>query len=262
MFREGLLIKTLVQLADNLVDDFDVVDVLTTLSDRCVDILDVSAAGVMLVDQADELQVVASSSEAMRILELFELQASQGPCVDCYGRGEPIVNEALSAADGRWPAFTPRAIRAGFRSVHALPMRLRGRTLGALNLFRIDVGMLSESDIVAAQALADVATIAIVQNHAALDPSELTGQLDQALYSRITIEQAKGVMSDALGLDMDNAFRQLRRYARTHDLRLAELALDIADGIIDPRLLGAQNGRAYDESMAGTAVAEPSRLRS
>jgi transcriptional regulator with GAF, ATPase, and Fis domain len=237
MFREGLLVRTLVQLADNLVDDFDVIDVLTTLSDRCVDILDVSAAGVMLVDQGGELQVVASSSEAMRILELFELQASQGPCVDCYRTGELVVNEDLSASEERWPSFTPRAIDAGFQSVHALPMRLRGRTVGALNLFRAETGILHEADVVSAQALADVATIAIVQNHSGLGPQLINAQLSQALYSRIIIEQAKGVISETAGLDMDHAFRQLRHYARTHEIGLADLSLDIADGTIDPRLL-------------------------
>jgi hypothetical protein len=237
MFKEALLTQTLVQLANNLVDDFDVIDVLTTLSDRCVDILDVDAAGVMLADGAGDLQVVASSSEGIRILELFELQANQGPGVDCYRTGEPIVNEELSAVGGRWPAFTLRAVRAGFRSVHALPMRFRGRSVGALNLLRIDTGSLRPTDVVAVQFLADVATIAITQNHTALGAQVLSGQLNQAIYGRIVIEQAKGVISEATGLDLDRAFQQLRRYARTHDIKLAELSVHIANGTIDPRSL-------------------------
>jgi transcriptional regulator with GAF, ATPase, and Fis domain len=166
---ENLLIRTLVELADNLVDDFDVVDLLTLLADRCVEVLDVAAAGVMLAAPSGALQVVASSSEAMRVLELFELQADQGPCVDCYATGEPVVNVDLAAADTRWSRFASEAVAAGFGSVHALPLRLRGRTIGALNMFRADQGTLDASDVSAAQGLADIATIAIIQHQVAVD---------------------------------------------------------------------------------------------
>src|SRR6202521_5833526 len=166
MLREALLARTLVELADTLVDDFDVVELLTRLTDRCVLVLDVSAAGLMLVSPGGDLRVMASSSDAMRVLELFELQAEEGPCPDCYRTGEPIVNQKLAADDGRWPRFAPRALEAGFRSVHALPMHLRELTIGALNLFRADEGGLDEADLLAAQAFADVATIAILQHRA------------------------------------------------------------------------------------------------
>ena len=195
MTREAQLVQTLVELADNLVDDFDVIDVLTMLSDRCVETLDVSAAGVMLAAPSGELQVVASSSDAMRVLELFQLQANEGPCVDSYRDARAIVNLELSAVDGRWPRFTPRAIVAGFHSVHSLPMRLRGRTIGALNMFRAGTGALDESDVLAAQALADVATIAILQHQTVVNAQILNEQLNQALNSRIIIEQAKGKVS-------------------------------------------------------------------
>src|SRR5437588_3136797 len=141
MPREALLVRTLVELADTLVDDFDVVELLTHLADRCVEVLDVTAAGLMLARPGGgELQVVASSSDAMRVLELFELQAEEGPCPDSYRTGEPVVNQDLATVDGRWPRFAPQALAAGFRSVHALPMRLRGVTIGALNLFRATDG--------------------------------------------------------------------------------------------------------------------------
>ncbi len=137
MTRESLIIATLVELADNLVDEFDVIDVLTVLSDRCVEAMDVDAAGVMLASPTGELQFVASSSESMRVLELFQIQANEGPCVDCFNGGDAIVNHGLTEADERWPTFTPVALAHGYRSVHCLPLRLRGRTVGALNLFQL-----------------------------------------------------------------------------------------------------------------------------
>jgi GAF domain-containing protein len=232
--NENLLIRTLVELADNLVDDFDVVDLLTLLADRCVEVLDVAATGVMLAAPSGALQVVASSSEAMRVLELYELQADQGPCVDCYATGEPVVNVNLAAVDTRWPRFAAQAVAAGFRSAHALPLRLRGRTIGALNMFRTDQGTLDSSDVTAAQALADIATIAIIQHQVTVDTQTLNLQLSQALNSRIVIEQAKGKVSQAANIDMDRAFQRLRAHARNHNLRLSQLAADIAAGTIEP----------------------------
>jgi GAF domain-containing protein len=229
MSREALLAQSFVQLADNLVNDFDVVDTLTLLADRCVGVFDVDAAGLMLVSPDGELRVLASSSDAMRVLELFEVQANEGPCVDCYRSGEPSVNLKLERFDGRWPRFAPRALEAGFRSVHALPMRLRHQTIGALNMFRVDEGQMSETDVVAAQALADVATIAILQARAASNAEALNEQLRRALNSRIVIEQAKGVVAEAAGLDMERAFIRLRGHARNHNLRLSDVARAVSD---------------------------------
>ena len=207
---ENRLIRTLVELADNLVDDFDVVDLLTLLADRCVEVLDVAAAGVMLAAPSGALHVVASSSEAMRVLELFQLQADQGPCVDCYATGEPVLNVDLAAVDTRWPRFAAQAVAAGFGSVHALPLRLRGRTIGALNMFRADQGTLDASEVSAAQGLADIATIAIIQHQVSVDAQTLNLQLSDALNSRIVIEQAKGRISQAANIDMGRAFQRLR----------------------------------------------------
>jgi GAF domain-containing protein len=244
MPRETLLVRTLVELADNLVDDFDVMDLLTVLADRCVAVLEVSAAGVMLAAPDGGLQVAASSSVAMRTLELFELQANEGPCVDCYASGEPIVNLELSSAGRRWPRFAARARAEGFRTVHALPMRLRGRNVGALNMFRSEEGGLDDADVRVAQALADVATIAILQHQRVIDARVLNDQLSGALQSRILIEQAKGRISEAIGVDVDEAFRRLRQHARGHNIRLADLSRDIVDGIVDPRALALRSGRA------------------
>ena len=184
MPREALLAQTLVELADTLVADFDVVELLTLLTDRCVDVLDVGAAGLMLVAPEGDLRVMASSSETMRVLELFELQAQEGPCLDCYRTGQPVVNQDLATVDGRWPRFAAEALAAGFHSVHALPMRLRGSVIGALNLFHIDPGEMRPADVEAAQALADVATIAVLQHRAVLEAQRINEQLNHALNTR------------------------------------------------------------------------------
>jgi len=232
MPREDVLARTFVELADTLVADFDVVEILTRLTDRCVDVLGVGAAGIMLVAPDGELRVMASSSEAMRVLELFELQAQEGPCLDCYRGGQPVVNQDLSVSNGRWPHFANEALAAGFRSVHALPMRLRGLVIGALNLFHVEPGEMSDVDVGAAQALADVATIAILQHRAALEAQLVNEQLHHALTSRIVIEQAKGIVAEREGLSMERSFARLRNHARNHNRRLADVARDVIDGTL------------------------------
>ncbi len=224
MPREALLTQTLVELADSLVEDFDVVDLLTLLADRCVGIVNVAAAGLMLASADGELRVLASSSEAMRVLELFEAQADEGPCIDAYRSGQPVVNVTIDEANSRWPRFAPKAADAGFQSIHALPMRLRGHSIGALNLFQSDEGRLDDADLAAAQALADVATITILAHRAALDAQVRNEQLTQALNTRIVIEQAKGVVAERAGVEMEEAFNRLRRHARRHNLRLTDVA--------------------------------------
>jgi GAF domain-containing protein len=232
MPREALLAQTLVELADTLVDDFDVVELLTLLTDRCVEMLDIGAAGLMLVATEGDLRVMASSSETMRVLELFELQAREGPCLECYAAGEPVVNQDLISASDRWPRFASEAIAAGFRSVHALPLRLRGTVIGALNLFHNEPGEMGEADIIAAQALADVATIAILQQRVVHEAQVVNEQLHHALNSRIVIEQAKGMLAERQGLDIEEAFSMLRKYARNHNLRLVDVARDVIKGTL------------------------------
>jgi GAF domain-containing protein len=227
--REVLLARTLVELGDTLVDDFDIVELLTLLVERCVAVLGVSAAGLMLAAPGGDLRVVASSSEAMRVVELFELQSEEGPCLDCYRTGEAVAREELSADGGHWPHFGPVAFRAGFRLVHALPMRLRGQVIGALNLFRTDEGTKDDFDVLAGQALADMATIAIFQHRAVLEAQGLNEQLNSALNSRVLIEQAKGVLAERLGIDVERAFSLLRAYARGHNLRLVTVAEQVID---------------------------------
>ena len=237
MSREGLLARTLVELADTLVDDFDVVELLTLLSDRCVDVLDVAAAGIMLVAPDGDLRVIASSSEAMRLVELFELQAHEGPCLDCYHTGLPVLNHDLATIDDRWPRFAVAALAAGFHSVHALPMRLRGTVIGALNLFHINQGEMRQADVDAGQALADVATIAILQHRATLEGELVNDQLQVALNSRVVIEQAKGMVAERSGFDMQRAFSTLRNHARNHNLRLSDVARDVINGTLSAAAL-------------------------
>lgn len=232
MSREAQLAGTLVKLADSLVADFDVVELLTIVADRCVEVLAVDAAGIMLVAPEGDLRVMASSSETMRVLELFELQAQEGPCLDCYRTGEPVLNQDLTTIDGRWPRFAAEALAAGFRSVHALPMRLRGTVLGAVNLFHFEPGLMTAEDVEAAQALADVATIGILQHRATIEAQVLNEQLHHALNSRVVIEQAKGMIAEREGVNMEQAFARLRHHARNHNLRLAVVAHNVIDGTL------------------------------
>lgn len=239
MAKEGLLVATLVELADSLVDDFDVVDLLSLLADRCVEVLGVSAAGVMLAAPEGDLRVVASSSEAMRVVELFEVQADEGPCLDCFRSGAAVINVNLTLGRDPWPRFSPVAVKAGFSYVDALPMRLRGSVIGAVNLFSSADGALGEEDIVAGQALTDVATIAVLQQRVVSESRVLNDQLNNALTSRIVIEQAKGVLAERSALPMESAFEAMRHYARKHNQRLSDVARSVVDRTLGPESLPA-----------------------
>jgi transcriptional regulator with GAF, ATPase, and Fis domain len=237
--RDQSIIHYLVDIADNLVDNFDVVELLTDLADRCVDMLGISAAGVMLASPPDELRLVATSSEAMQLVELFELQAHEGPCLDAFLTGEPVQHEILSEGSGRWPRFSIVALDAGFESVLALPLRLRDTTIGALNLFSVGVSPMNESDVVVARGFADLATISVLQHGAAAEARRVNEQLSQALSSRIVIEQAKGVISERAHIDLSEAFTLLRNYARRHGLLLAEVAQSAIEGTLDAQAWAA-----------------------
>ena len=239
MTREADVVRSLVEMADTLVEDYDVVDLLTGLADRCVSLLGVSAAGVMLVSPAGSLGLVASSSEAMRLLELFELQAQEGPCLDAFRTGQQVVHENLQAGSGRWPSFSAAAREVGFQSAFALPLRLREATLGALNLLSVTQTPMDQADVTVARAFADLATLSIVQHRATAEAQRLNEQLSGALTSRVVIEQAKGVISERAGVDLAEAFTRLRRYARNHNLRLTAVAEAAINGTLDPRAWGS-----------------------
>jgi ANTAR domain/GAF domain len=233
MPREQRMAEVFVELADTLVADFDLIDFLHRLAERCVEILEVDAAGIMLTDQADQLRVVAASSEQTRLLELLQLQSDRGPCLDCFATGEPVVVADLAAQADQWPVFADAAVKAGFTGVLALPMRLRERVIGAMNLFtrpsaRPDaLGEMKDREL--GQALADVATIGILGQRAAREHELLSQQLQVALNSRVIIEQAKGMLAERCGLSVDQAFTLLRDYARRTNRKLADVAQAVTD---------------------------------
>jgi transcriptional regulator with GAF, ATPase, and Fis domain len=227
---ERQLAEAFVEIADTLVDDFDVLDFLHQVTVRCAEVLGVSAAGVLLTDQQGALRVVAASTEQTRLLELLQSQTDLGPCPECFHTGRPVAVVDLSAAAGRWPEFVAQARRNGFAAVHALPMRLRTEVVGALNLFHTEPGALSQETVRLGQALADVATIGLLQARAIRRRETLAEQLQTALNSRIVIEQAKGVIAERRQLNMDEAFVVLRSSARTSNRRLSDLACAVVDG--------------------------------
>jgi signal transduction protein with GAF and PtsI domain len=221
--RETRVLDAVVTLVDSLLDDFDVVDLLTELTERCAELLDIAAAGFVLADPMQSLHLLAATSEKARDLELFQLQADEGPCLDCYASGQPISVADLSAASVRWPRFVPAAVEAGFASVHAVPMRAAGMVLGALGLFGTRAGELSEADLLVGQSLAHIACVAIVQEHAPTS-SAVEPRLRNAITARVVIEQAKGFVRERLGVPVEDAFRLLRRYARANDDHLTDVA--------------------------------------
>jgi len=223
------LADVFVELADTLVDDFDVIEFMHVLTERCVQLLSVSAAGLLLTDQRGTLQVVAASTERTRLLELFQLQTDQGPCLDCFRTGQPVSVADLTSV-GRWPKFAAAAAEAGFVAVHAVPMRLRSEVIGALNLFDTQPHALDDGTLRIGQALADVATIGLLQQRAIQRRDLLTEQLQTALNSRVLIEQAKGVLAERHQVDVAQAFALLRNSARSHNRRLSDLSQAIVDG--------------------------------
>jgi GAF domain-containing protein len=227
--NQDLLSDTFVDLADTMVADFDVIDFLHLLTDRSVQLLGASAAGVMLADPRGPLRLVAASSEAVRLLEVFQLEGGEGPCLETIRTGKPIAEADLSHAQQRWPRFAPAALRAGFAAVHALPMRLREQVIGGLNLFRERSGPFDPADVRIGQALADTATIGLLHERNLRRSEILSEQLQAALSSRVIIEQAKGKLAERHGIEMDIAFTTLRLYARDHNVRLSDLSQAFID---------------------------------
>ncbi len=240
--REAVLAQAFVRLADTLASDFDIVDFLHGLAEDSVEILRAEAAGVMLADARGGLRVIASSDERMRLLELFELQGAQGPCLDAYSTGRAVQ---ASAADSRarWPVFAPQASRAGFQVICAVPLRVRTDVIGALNLFRGSDEPFTDTEMEIAQAMAKMAAIGLIQERALRERDLLAAQLQAALNSRVIIEQAKGMLAEYLTTTADDAFTLLRTYARYHNRKLSEVASDVVDRRIPSATLGRPPGQ-------------------
>ena len=230
MTREADLLAAFIEFADTIVDEYDIVEFLHRLAARCVELVHASEAGIMLADREGALHYIASSSERMRLIELFELQHDQGPCLDAFRDGVAVHTSLSTDAFERWPRFAPHAQEVGFRSVSALPMRLRNEVIGALNIFSAQAEPLGEEDRQVAQALADIATIGILQERAVNDARVITSQLEAALESRIIIEQAKGIVAERNHVSIDTAFTLLRNYARSHNELLSKTASEIIAG--------------------------------
>jgi hypothetical protein len=221
--RETQVLDAVVSLVDSLLDDFDVVELLTELTERCADLLDIAAAGLLLADPLWQLRLLAATSNQTWELELFQLQAEEGPCVDCYASGQPVSVADLRIETSRWPRFVPAALEAGVASVHAVPMRAAGIVLGSMGLFGTRPGELTEADLLVGQTLAHVACVAILQEIPPT-PSTVTPQLRSALTHRIVVEQAKGFLREHFDISVDEAFSLLRRHARAHGDHLTDVA--------------------------------------
>ena len=247
--REQQVSQAFVALADTLVDDYDIIDLLDRLVARSVQLLAADAAGIMLGDSRHELRVVAASSEDANTMELLALQSDEGPCLDCYRTAAQVRVPDIAERESTWPTFTSAVERAGaFRSVHALPLRLRGQAIGALTLFHREPGPLPEADLALGQALADVATIGILQERAIGRSEVVNEQLQVALNSRVVIEQAKGVVAQSSELPMNDAFALLRGYARGNNLRLSDVARQVVARELDPATLSLTR-RASEKSI-------------
>jgi hypothetical protein len=229
--------QVFVELADTMVEEFDPVDFLQVLADRCVELLDADAAGLMLADQRGDLHLVAATTEPARLVEQLQLDLHEGPCLDCFVTGAPQANIDLVAAADRWPRFCRAAVDAGFGGTHALPMRLRGQVIGALNLFTDEPRALSQEDVAVGQAMADIATIGLLHERNLHDQTVLSEQLQAALNSRVLIEQAKGVLAARSGIGVAEAFTRMRSHARRHGLTLTGVAAAVVEGRLDEAVL-------------------------
>ncbi len=229
-----------VELVDALVGDFDVIDMLTVLATRSVELVGAAASGILLAGSDGTLRVVGAANEQAHLLELLQVQNEEGPCLDCYRTGQ-VINHADLTMDSPWPRFAAASVTMGYASVCAVPLRLRDFRMGCLNLFMSEAGALPDADVALAQALADVASIAIMQDQVSRDGAVREAQLQHALDSRIVIEQAKGMIAVHRGVGMDAAFVRLRSYARSNNLRLADVATTLIDGSVSLDVLNPQD---------------------
>lgn len=241
--RADALAEAFVGLADTLVDDYDVIELLHRLTTYCVRLLPIEAAGILLSDQRGELRVVASSTEEARIVQQFAVESGEGPGVECFRNSREVAVADLRDDGQRWREFAERAEKSGFRAVNAVPLRLRSQTIGALSIFRAEPGLLTAEDTKIGQGLADMATISILHERALSQRTVLVEQLQFALSSRVIIEQAKGVLAERCRVDMGEAFAMLRKHARNNNLRLADVAKGVVAGTVELSQVSAPQRR-------------------
>lgn len=234
MISPTRLADLFVEMADTLVDDFDIIDFYHTLTEHAATVSGAAAVGLLLNDHHGRIRFMAASNASASMLELLQVQTSEGPCVECVRERRQVVNADLSSAHDRWPTFAPRAIQAGIRSVHAFPMKLRDEVIGALNLFDTSDQQFDPQDVRVVQALADVATIAILQERHLARAEALTEQLQGAFNSRIVIEQAKGAVARSQGTSIQEAFELLRAEARSSRQKLSEVARRVLSDLENP----------------------------
>jgi GAF domain-containing protein len=248
--RDEWLARTFVELADTLVANFDLIEFLSMLADRCVELLGAAEVGLVLMGPRG-LQVMASSTERMRLTELLEVQLEEGPCFECSRVGLPVLNQQLASADGRWPRFAPMARQSGFQMVHAVPLRLRDEVIGAMNVFDTSLHEMTPTESNLLRAFADAATIGILQERTVTQQSDLSIQLQAALNSRIAVEQAKGIVAERLKVDMDTAFGMIRNHARNHGALLSAVADDLVRGSLSAAELDSLSEGRSEERTKG-----------
>ena len=220
---------TFVELADTLVHDYAIGDFLHLLVERCEDVLQVDAGGVLLESPDGTLSLAAATSDKMERLEAAEMRHDEGPCIDAYRRVTQIVAHDLNNELERWPNTMQHALDMGLHSVYAFPLRLRGDCIGALNLYRERPGPFEDADVRLAQAFADVAAIGILQQRQILEAQTRADQLQGALNTRVVIEQAKGVLAAKTGVSLEEAFLALRNHARSHRVNMHTLAKRVVE---------------------------------
>ncbi|MFE3181401.1 GAF domain-containing protein [Streptomyces violascens] len=225
MNREEQLAEAFVTLANTLADDFDPVVLLQRLTRHCVEIIGADAAGVMMATVRGDLRTMAVSDDGAAFLELIQMQTGQGPCPDCYHTAGEVEALDLTAATDRWPRFAPAAVSAGYHAAQALPLRANHQVIGALNLFRTAPGGLSPADLRLAQALADVAAVALIHwNPDRIRPSDILTRLQSTAAAKAAIETATGMLAEYGRLDLAEAGSALRAYSRHNGGRLTDTA--------------------------------------
>jgi GAF domain-containing protein len=233
--HERRIVATFVELADTLIEDFDVVEFFAMLTERVVELGIAAQAGILLADETGSLRFMAASDERTQLLELFQVQAREGPCQECFRTGTPVAVTHLDDERDRWPRFVPQALASGFVAVHAFPLRLRETVLGAMNLFHHEPGPIEPERLAVVQAMADVATIGLLQQRELQRAHTVEAQLQYALHSRVTIEQAKGIVFEQASVSMPDAFEMIRSYSRDTNAKLSDTARRIVEGSLTDR---------------------------